>query len=486
MRTRIIFLLLLAACGGTQAQTWKSSSLSGKDTTITDTVFYYFNKQYFKSGIPLSYFPRYRSASATGTQVSHVGSRFENTDPNLEISGLVAYVAKDSICATTGNVPVEIYLCELDQNGMPVLNALDYVVAQVKSKSYQRIGGTFASGKTYKMKSDYAVLIRNVSMTPGDTIKIPMVAGKTFTNSNATAAEKISDGYGYVRWNNSTFYSTTNFTALTYGAGTNTIQAFGVGTSYEMCVAPIVTYTLHSEQRIPASVQNNTICIFDVHTFTNVSSPEMTSRFYNMYEFCRKWNQNPAFHPSTTPVNGWPSDSAVFWNFEANEQAFGWSFPPGPRMNLPYNSKSNTIGFATSHWFKDVAGEDSAVCWPANKFFTRWRSMGIYGRGKQSKYEEDFNMCTDNCHRANVGITEAQAFAGVTIYPNPFADRVTISGLPDNCGLSIIDLSGRELVSVFSQENEIQLKTSHLPAGLYFVKVAFTGVGDAFYKLVKE
>jgi hypothetical protein len=483
-KIRLLTCLLMFGISAS-AQIQVSAQACQQDTIVTDTVFYYFNKYYFKTGVQMGSFPFYKSAASTVTQVTHVGSRFDNKDPNLEVSGLLSYASREVVVASA-SISVHMYLCNLDGNGMPVLPAVDSVMTKVSGAAnitssplvvnYRLIGGSFPNGRRHKMTGPYAVLFRNMSTVPGDTVRLMRTAGKTATNSLASPAEKNSESYGYASWNK-VFYSATNFTAT----------GFGVGTDYEFAVAPIVTYTLHAEHLIPQAILDNTVCIFDVHTFTNASSPEFTSRFYNMYEFVRKWNQNPPFNPNTAPVNGWPQDSAVFWNFEPNEQGFGFNRPPGPRVNLPYNSSSNTIQFYTSHGYKDINGEDSAVCWPANKFFTRWRSMNIYGRGNTFKTTCDFTICTQNCGRLNEGVDENSALAKLAIAPNPAKDGVTtLTGMKGTNTILVIDLLGQVIYREKTDNEQFTLNLGNIAAGTYFIRVINADNSTRVAKILKE
>src|SRR4051812_50140347 len=73
------------------------------DTVIVDTLHYYFNKYYFKTGVT-SYtaYPFFKSASitiATASNVTHLGSRFMNPSNNMTVTGLEAFCAKAAISA---------------------------------------------------------------------------------------------------------------------------------------------------------------------------------------------------------------------------------------------------------------------------------------------------------------------------------------------------------------------------------------------------
>jgi hypothetical protein len=491
MKKLLLVTCLLGIGFGTNAQNFSvASKAAPPDTIVTDTVFYYFNKQWFKTGgsikpgvHPVDTIPFYKSAAATSTQVTHVGSKFENKDKDLTVSGLMSFAFRLPVVASK-SISVHLYLCNLNSSGMPVLPPVDSVMSKVYVPPsptgfgrYMQIGGVFPNNRTHVMPGNFAVLFRNMSTVPGDTVGLMRTAGKTFTNQNASPAEKISEGNGFVRWNQ-VFYSATNYTA----------PGFGNGTDYEFSIAPIVTFTLHSEHQIPQNVQTSTLCIFDVATFTNISSPEFSSRYFNMFEFVRKWNQNPVFNPSTAPVNGWPQDSAITWNFEPNEQGFGWNRPPGPRVDLPYNSQTNTIKFSTARCLRTYDDQnDSAVCWPANQFRTRWRSMNIYGRGAMVKTKEDFTVCTDCCGRWQVGVGEYDVLSKLVIAPNPTRDGITrLSGLRGDNTVTVMDIMGQLIYSETTDKVSHQVNLQSHAAGTYFVKVTNKNGEERVLKVLKE
>ena len=79
-----------------------------------------------------------------------------------------------------------------------------------------------------------------------------------------------------------------------------------------------------------------------------------------------------------------------------------------------------------------------------------------------------------------VGLNEANEniFQSV-VYPNPAKDMVTLNvnlGVADNANITVVDLMGRTVVnmgtqSLHSGENQIQINTSNLENGLYYIRV---------------
>src|SRR5690606_27139591 len=146
---------------------------------------------------------------ATQTNVTHCGSRFENA-ATLTVTGVEAFAAKLAFSFNT-SIPVRMYLCSLDGNGLPQLPPIDSVYTNVAAGAVNTpsiVGGNFRYMLNGTMRDtghvvtgDFAVLIRNMSTVSGDTVLILCTAGRTQTNVPATSAEKYSDGgYGYTRY----------------------------------------------------------------------------------------------------------------------------------------------------------------------------------------------------------------------------------------------------------------------------------------------
>jgi Secretion system C-terminal sorting domain len=71
----------------------------------------------------------------------------------------------------------------------------------------------------------------------------------------------------------------------------------------------------------------------------------------------------------------------------------------------------------------------------------------------------------------NVGINDLILKQGsITVYPNPSSGKITIS-TPNKGNLSILNLSGQELITHPITEPKTQLDITSLPSGVYFVRV---------------
>ncbi|OFX33454.1 MAG: hypothetical protein A2X08_00080 [Bacteroidetes bacterium GWA2_32_17] len=105
-------------------------------------------------------------------------------------------------------------------------------------------------------------------------------------------------------------------------------------------------------------------------------------------------------------------------------------------------------------------------------------------------YLEDVCVSTDSLYCENwLGVKEQSVNKeDVTIYPNPCTNELNVkyNNVPyEQTTLSIIDIFGRIVMQVKTQESEYTFNTEKLPAGLYLLK-AETGRTVATVKVNKE
>lgn len=61
----------------------------------------------------------------------------------------------------------------------------------------------------------------------------------------------------------------------------------------------------------------------------------------------------------------------------------------------------------------------------------------------------------------------------IRVFPNPFSTSLNVI-FPDRSGLkeiSLLDLSGKEFIKIITEQNELIIDGSHLPPGLYFLRI---------------
>jgi uncharacterized repeat protein (TIGR02543 family) len=76
------------------------------------------------------------------------------------------------------------------------------------------------------------------------------------------------------------------------------------------------------------------------------------------------------------------------------------------------------------------------------------------------------------CEVPSETAVSANALPGVSLYPNPVSDVLSVSGLEGNETLTVVDLSGRVLLTQKASEGTTRLSVATLPQGTYLVKVA--------------
>jgi YD repeat-containing protein len=109
-----------------------------------------------------------------------------------------------------------------------------------------------------------------------------------------------------------------------------------------------------------------------------------------------------------------------------------------------------------------------------------------------SEYEDDSNPSS------NFALREITVFyyggstgngqvtlAGVSVYPNPATDVLTVSGIQAGATLTITGLSGSAVLRKTLTDTQTTLSVSSLPSGLYFVTVR-SGKGTATFKIIKK
>src|SRR5690606_21582756 len=123
---------------------------------------------------------------------------------------------------------------------MPPIDSVA-VMTQGNSEDFVTpVGGNFTDNRVHRVGSDFAVLLRNMSTSGGDTVLVGRTNGAAPGNSIASPEDFHGEGLGVVRIMNE-FHSTMNFKG----------RGFGEGTDYEFCIAPRVQYTLTSDHALP-------------------------------------------------------------------------------------------------------------------------------------------------------------------------------------------------------------------------------------------
>ncbi len=444
---------------------------------VKDTLHYYLNKFYFKTAtVDYTNFPKYKSAASTVTNITHVGSRFDvPAGETVTVTGLEAFGQRVQP-AVHLTIPINIYLCNLNAQGFPVLPPLDSVQTIVGGNAVTPIGGPLLHGPR-TMTTDFAILFRNVSTSSGDYAYLLRTAGTTATNSSAPVSTKCSDfengkDYSFVRFNG-TFYSTKDFTLS---------PEFGIGTSYEFVVAPHVEYEVQASQIMPTWVKllgdttdDEFVCARLPMTFTNTSSGFFEHRMYNLNQFYRKWNLGSPFPPFFS--SAFAADSSITWNFDfiyvQNVR--------DSRVFLPYvNNHTVTL-------YNDVASEP--FCFDANnQFRARLKPMGAKGRVPQFAFTESFKVCLTWCNGDTVGIGELNNnYKYLKVYPNPaVSGKTLISGLKGENLIEVYNMLGQTILTEKANSESFEINLSKQPTGTYLLKIVNSDKQTKMLKIINQ
>ena len=146
-----------------------TKNLNNKIATasINDTLHYFYNKHYYRNianGTPTSPNTQFYTLSAPypgALSISHCGSIFLNSS-SLTVNGLEGIVYKNT-SAPSQNVPVKLYLCNLNALNLPIFPPLDSITTNVPNTPNGGIwvGGNFTT--PIVMNGKFAVLFKNES-----------------------------------------------------------------------------------------------------------------------------------------------------------------------------------------------------------------------------------------------------------------------------------------------------------------------------------
>ena len=147
-------------------------------------------------------------------------------------------------------------------------------------------------------------------------------------------------------------------------------------------------------------------------------------------------------------------------------------------------------GYTTGNGLYEGGGKSmatvTAVARPGCKF-VNWTKNGIVVSTNSSysfTVTEDVKLVAN--FEGGVGMVDKELSA-VKIYPNPTTGELKITNEEFEIrNIEIFDITGRKLLShISTMSPETTVNISHLPAGVYFVKIS-TKVGEIVKKVLKE
>lgn len=398
---------------------------------ISDTIWYFFNKHFYRNTPPTNgSFPTFKNA-ATYTNTNFPqrwGAVFLNSGPLAVTGAEMLTFAQTSSPSSSVNVALYLYnVVGGVPSGAPI-NTCIVAVPQATSGSNYGCNYTIPSVVT----GDYAIIAKNVSSTPGDTIRVFLTNAKQFT-STATASEKFGEGLGITGTSSAFFPMTGLFTP------TNT-------TDYEPLVMPRVTYSVTTDHNFTSA----TICNTTAVTYVNMSSSWINHRQYNMNRFWKHWFP----FGNTTGYNAAQKDSVFTWDF-GNASPFvydvspTYSYPSGGTFSALLSSKIQTQAFGTTYVDTKAWTVSVTVC--------------------------------------NVGLAENNIENQFAVYPNPANSNVTVylNNANDNTQIEVLNALGQVVLTQRGNVYKNTLSTESLSNGVYFIKVR-DGKQSSTSKLIIE
>lgn len=248
-----------------------------QSTNVTDTLWYFYNKYYYKTPTANYGFYTIKSPySVAAAKVSHFGSTFLNTS-TVTVNGM--YILAGRGTTSGASVPVRILLCNATSSGQPILPAIDSLTSVLTGTTGVFVGGALTTPHT--MTGNFSILYRNASLVSTDTI-LGFMASTT-----PTTGISYGENLSYLRLN-----------------GTVSTTSATIGADYEYQVIPIVSFPITATATASAP---SATCVPVTYTFTNNTNQALLmNRQFNLNMFLAKWQ--PFSH--TTAVG----DSVFVWN----------------------------------------------------------------------------------------------------------------------------------------------------------------------------
>jgi CubicO group peptidase (beta-lactamase class C family) len=107
------------------------------------------------------------------------------------------------------------------------------------------------------------------------------------------------------------------------------------------------------------------------------------------------------------------------------------------------------------------------------------RFRNVNGFGGNNLYLDDVSVAFPT------GIAGNNASGKISVYPNPATGLITVSGLPVNSEIQIMDLTGKLLMTMETMNTTATFDIRNLPQGLYFIR-SMNGETTGIGKFIKQ
>ncbi len=92
----------------------------------------------------------------------------------------------------------------------------------------------------------------------------------------------------------------------------------------------------------------------------------------------------------------------------------------------------------------------------------------------------------DSLAAGSIGLEEAEAFAGMELYPNPTNGIIQLNNLPEGCSYGVYNLSGQTMKSGNFTNTMERIDLSTLPTGIYLLELKDPNGSSVFKKIMKH
>jgi hypothetical protein len=283
--------------------------------SVNDTLHYFYNKHFFRNtynGTQTSpngqFYGLYAPYTNSAQVITHCGGIFLNTTP-VQVVGLEGAVFRHAT-AQSQSVTIRLYLCNLTGGLQPILPPLDSITTAVgpTPNGFVFVGGTFTAPIT--VTGNFAVLFRNASTNPLDTVRLIMNNAAT-SSATVPVQQRYGEGMGRLRLN-----------------GNFLTNAFGATTDYEFIVAPRVSFSFTAG----AVAITQTVCTNGTGSFSNTSGPSvLENRQFNFNQFYKRWS--PWSLTTNSLISLVNPDSVYVWNFTGSPSTNSFAKHPSVTFN---------------------------------------------------------------------------------------------------------------------------------------------------------
>jgi hypothetical protein len=445
-----------------------------------DTLWYFYNKYYYRNATPTGFSAFKSPYQATGVSFSGFASSFLSTN-TVTVKGAYVLLSRQATSTSTA-VPVKIYLYNVDATYKPTTK-VDSGLAVITGTAGSYAGALFT---TPRVMTNYAIGFANGSTTT-DTIKPYMNNAYSVTSTITPTALKYGESLSFIRYNG-VWTSQTNFWNP-------------AGTDKEFITLPIVNVNLSASSN-PTSTPP--YCVNTAVSYSNTSNSLFVNRQYNLNQFFISWPAavTPSLVPTTDPIftTDFGDGSASTNSFVTSKTytatgVFTGSLTGRYQLGADIGQKvqdvyTSTIAISPSSTVS-ATSSSSIICLGASVTLTGNTSASLYAWNTgATTLSVSVTPTTTTLYTFNAACAAGAASVTVVVntctgideltenqirlFPNPSEGNVTITlnsgSLSESYSVEIYDAIGK-LVASHKLNNETNINIANLDGGVYLFKI---------------